>query len=178
MAIDERLIQELLDKEAIRELAYLYSRGIDRKDPGLLRDIYTPDATDTHGDSYDGDAEGFVRFVEGSFDYMRYSAHCMCNHLISVNGDEGSGEVYAIAYHYLPDQNRPGEWVEDVMCVRYIDNYRRCEDGRWRFSKRVVTYDMLIQRPYTGRGGLLGATPDPSYALEADALFRRGKRGG
>jgi ketosteroid isomerase-like protein len=177
MAIDEKLVQELLDKESIRELAYLYSRGVDRKDAALLRDIYTEDATDSHGDSYDGSAEGFVQFVEGSFGYMQFSAHNMCNHLISVNGDEGFGEVYGIAYHYLPDASRPGEWVEDVMCVRYIDNYRRCADGRWRFSKRVVTYDMLIQRPYSGRGGLLGsAVPDPSYAICVDPLFQPGKR--
>lgn len=177
MPISEAQLQEIIDKEAIRELSYLYSRGVDRKDAALLRDLYTEDATDTHGDSYDGSAEGFVHFVEGSFDYMRYSGHHMCNHLISVNGDEGCGEVYGIAYHYLPDSNRPGEWVEDVMTVRYIDNYRRCADGKWRFSKRVVTYDMLMQRPFSGRGGLLGSlVPDPSYELCREPLFQRGTR--
>ena len=30
-----------VDKEAIRELTWLYSRGVDRKDADLLRDLYT-----------------------------------------------------------------------------------------------------------------------------------------
>jgi hypothetical protein len=36
---------------------------------------------------------------------------------------------------------------------------------------------MLIQRPYSGRGGMLGHTvPDPSYANCPDPLFQPGKR--
>ena len=56
------------------------------------------------------------------------------NHMVSVEGDVGNGEVYAIALHYIPDQKNPGKMVEDFMAVRYIDNYRRCADGKWRFE--------------------------------------------
>ena len=57
-------LETLIAKEEIRELAMLYSRGVDRKDPELLRDLYTGDATDTHGDSFDGGAEAYVDFLE------------------------------------------------------------------------------------------------------------------
>ncbi len=63
-------LADLLAKEAIRELAMLYSRGVDRKDSALLRDLYTGDATDTHGDTYDGDAAGYVDFLEQAFNHL------------------------------------------------------------------------------------------------------------
>lgn len=174
MAIDEKALRQVIDKEAIRDLVLLYSRAVDRKDPALLRDLYTDDATDSHGDSFDGPADKYCDFIEQSLPYMPYSGHHVCNHLISVDGDEGDGEVYALAYHLIP--NRDGGQEEDFMAVRYIDNYRRCDDGKWRFAKRVVTYDFKIRRPFDG-GGLLGlGEKDPSYEVCRQSLFQRGAR--
>jgi len=170
------VIHQIIDKEAIRDLVLCYSRAIDRKDVELLRDLYTEDATDTHGDSFDGPADAYCEFIAQALPHMQYSGHHVCNHMISVEGDEGNGEVYCIALHYIPDQENPGQWIEDFMTVRYIDNYRRCDDGKWRFSKRVVTYDMHIVRPFDG-DGLLGSSPvDPSYEVCKQRLFQRGPR--
>lgn len=176
IANESRAVQELIDREAIRDLVLCYSRAIDRKDVGLLRDLYTEDATDTHGDSFDGPADKFCEFIEGSLPHMTYSGHHACNHMISIEGDEGNGEVYALAFHVLPDMANPGKQVEDFMAVRYIDNYHRCGDGKWRFSRRVVTYDMQFQRPFTG-GGLMGqGGADPSYEVCRMPFFQRGRR--
>lgn len=174
MQTDPQRMAELLDKEDIRELALMYCRGVDRKDGELLRTLYTEDGTDTHGNDFDGSAKEFVDFLENAFLYMRYSGHHICNHLISVDGDYAEGEIYALAYHILPDGN--DGWIEDFLIVRYIDNYRRCEDGRWRFSKRVVTYDMRNQSPYTGPEGLDPPEVDASYEALSLRLFARGQR--
>jgi ketosteroid isomerase-like protein len=177
IAVSDRAIQQLIDREAIRDLVLCYSRAIDRKDVELLRDLYTEDATDSHGDSFDGPADQFCEFIAASLPHMTYSGHNACNYMISINGDEGNGEVYALAFHVLPDQENPGKQIEDFMSVRYIDNYRRCADGKWRFSKRVVTYDMQLQRPFTG-GGLMGqGASDPSYEVCKQRFFQRGARG-
>lgn len=144
MSVDQTLLETLAAKEAIRDLALLYCRGVDRKDGELLRTLYTEDATDTHGDTFDGPAEEYVQFLEQAFPYMRYSGHHICNHLISVDGDRGEGEVYAIAWHVIPDGS--DGWMEDIILVRYMDHYRKDADG-WRFSQRVVSYDHRIQRP-------------------------------
>ncbi len=172
----DKALEALIAKQEIRELALLYSRGVDRKDPDLLRDLYTADATDTHGDTFDGSAEDYVRFLEQCFPHMKYSGHHICNHLISVAGDEGEGEVYALAYHLLPDGQ--GGWLEDLMCVRYVDKYRREADGRWRFAQRVVTYDLRSRRPADedAAGGLPPPDRDPTYTGLAHALFARGAR--
>lgn len=167
-------VQALIDKDAIRDLVLLYARAIDRQDIDLLRDLYTEDATDTHGDSFDGAAPDYCDFIARAFPHMPYSGHHICNHLIAVDGETASGEVYALAWHLIPTREGGGE--EDFMAVRYIDNYRRCADGRWRFSKRVVTYDFKLRRPFDG-GGLLGlGERDPSYAQCLHPLFGRGRR--
>jgi len=169
-------IQQLLDKEAIRELAQLYCRGVDRKDVALLRDLYTEDATDTHGDSFDGSAADYCDFLEKSFPYMPYSGHHVCNHLVSIDGDQGEGEVCALAWHLIPD--RQGGWIEDFMCVRYIDHYRRCADGKWRFSKRLVTYDIRSQAPRPDLAGreLTANFDDVSFSELSHRLFAKGAR--
>lgn len=171
MNIDQNALNTLLAKDAIRELVALYSRGVDRKDPVLLRDLYTSDATDTHGDTFDGSAEDYVSFLESAFPYMRYSGHHVCNHLISVDGNEGEGEVYAIAFHIIPDGN--GGWIEDTMAVRYIDRYRKEDDGRWRFAQRIVSYDLRSQRAIAAPPD---SNPDPSHTLLKSQLFGRGAR--
>ena len=170
----EQALAILVDKEAIRELALLYSRGVDRKDGQLLRTLYTADATDTHGDTFDGPADKYVDFLEQAFPFMRYSGHHICNHLISVNGDEGEGEVYTLAYHAIPDGK--GAWIEDFMAVRYLDRYRRETDGRWRFAKRLVTYDLKARRPLDNPPEAVDATADASYAELHSRLFMRGER--
>lgn len=171
--MDSKTLQELVDKEAIRELVLLYSRGVDRKDSDLLRDLYIEGATDTHGDSFEGDKDDYVDFLEKAFPYMPYSGHHVCNHLIAINGDEAEGEVYALAWHMLP--TRDGACEEDFMCVRYIDRYQRCGDGRWRFSKRVVTYDFRTRRPVdrSAIAGLPALASDPSFTELKLPLFQR-----
>ncbi len=173
MSIDQGALATLLAKEEIRELVLLYSRGVDRRDGALLRTLYTSDATDTHGDTFDGPAEAYVQFLERAFPHMRYSGHHVCNHLVCVDGDEGEGEVYAIAYHVIPDGQ--GGWTEDLMCARYIDRYRK-EDGRWRFAKRVVSYDMRSQRPVAAPETGAAQSADPSFTVLKSRLFARGDR--
>ena len=165
----------LIAKEEIRELAQLYSRGVDRKDIGLLRSLYTADATDNHGAHYNGPVDGYLEFLAGAFPHMHYSGHHICNHLISVDGDEGEGEVYALAYHVIPDGK--GGMVEDLQCVRYVDRYRR-DDGRWRFSARVASFDHRTIRPVPTPAAL-NPSPleDPSVTTLTHRLFARGARG-
>jgi len=169
--MDELYLKTMIAKDKIRELALLYCRGVDRKDAELLRELYTEDATDTHGDTFDGDAESFVQFLEQSFPYVTYSGHHVCNHTIDVQGDTAEGEVYALAYHIFPDGK--GGYMEDFMCVRYLDHYRYCNDKRWRFAKRVVSYDIRKQGP---THVLLPEGSDPTLNVLTSRLFQMGAR--
>lgn len=174
MSIDPPALATLIAKEEIRQLVLLYSRGVDRKDIDLLRTLYAKAATDDHGSHFKGQADDYLRFLEKSFPYMRMSGHYVCNHLISVNGDEGEGEVYALAYHLIPDGK--GGIVEDFAGVRYIDRYRK-EGGRWLFAQRVVEFDFRSKRPVaTPEGAAPVPADDASYKTLASRLFARGPR--
>jgi hypothetical protein len=89
-------------------------------------------------------AKDYVDWLETRLPHLRYSGHQVCNHLISLSGDDGEGEVYAIAWHAAPAAN--GAFVEDIQLVRYLDRYRK-EDGRWRFASRDVAFDFHAQHP-------------------------------
>ena len=174
MSSDQDALAKLIAKDEIRELALLYSRGVDRKDPALLRTLYTKDGMDFHGDKFRGTAEDYVQFLEASMPHLHYSGHHICNHLISVDGDKGHGEVYALAYHVYRD--RTGGWVEDLQTCRYLDQYRK-EDGRWRFAQRDVIFDNVSVRPVaepTTR--FIGAGEDESYQHLVSRLFAAGPR--
>lgn len=166
-------LQSLLDKEAIRELAMLYARGVDRQDIGLLKTLYTEDGWDAHGPYFDGPADKYIEFLAASLPHMHIGAHFICNHLVSVDGDTGEGEVYAIAWHLVPDQ--AGAQKHDFQAVRYIDNYRR-DNGQWKFVRRELCYDMKIALPADDHGSKPDPEKDPSYAAITSLLFARGFR--
>jgi hypothetical protein len=175
MSEHQSSVDVLLAKDEIRELVLLYSRGCDRKDIQLLRTLYTSDATDSHDQTFDGPAKDYIDFLERSLPHARYSGHHVCNHLISVEPQrgQGEGEVYALAWHIYPD--REGELVEDFMCCRYVDRYRK-DNGRWRFARRVVRYDMRTVRPYRAPAEGAHAGADPSYSQLTSRLFAKGPR--
>jgi hypothetical protein len=171
MSVDERALATLIAKDEIRELAMLYSRGVDRKDIELLRTLYAKDATDHHGKFFSGNAGEYLEFLAKSFPHMPMSGHFICNHLISVDGEHGEGEVYALAYHLIPDG--AGGFKEDFKAVRYVDRYRK-ENGRWLFAARVVTFDLETARP--GPAPQKAPASDPSYTALSSRLFAHGPR--
>jgi hypothetical protein len=165
----------LIAREEIRDLAALYCRAIDRRDLALCRSLYTADGWDRHGGNFDGTADDFIAFLAAALPHATYTGHHLCNHLIAVDGDEGEGEVYALAYHVLTDER--GELYQDVMAVRYLDRYRK-EGGRWRFARRDVTFDAQLITPLNRPAGPIpDPAADPSYGALGARLFARGAAG-
>jgi hypothetical protein len=169
---DDRTLAEMIAKEKIRDLVHLYSRGVDRKDIALLRTLYAKGGTDDHGDHFSGSADDYIEFLAQGLPHMHVSNHCVCNHLIAIEGDEGYGEVYAIAYHLYPDGR--GGTTEDIAVVRYNDHYVQ-EDGRWKFASRVVVFDQRSKRSVPSPAPFGPPEKDPSHNLRS-RIFARGPR--
>lgn len=177
---DTGALRALLDKQAITELVFTYSRAVDRKDFALLRTLYTDEGIDDHGGLYRGPAAGYVDWLEQAMQACDITTHSVNNHLIAL-GDSGraEGEVYVTAYHRLHDGQ--GGFQELIEGLRYLDQYEQ-RDGRWQFARRTLVNDWAqlgaafwdIENPML-RGTPVGRADadDPSYRVLAQARFGR-----
>ncbi len=169
----DNAIATLIAKDEIRELALLYARAIDRRDYDLVHSLYTADGTDTHGASYFPTIDAFVARLREALPGQRRAGFYVCNHLISVRGDSGEGEVYGVSFQLRPDGE--GGWAEHQMRSRHIDTYRK-EGGRWKFASRVLIFDHHSTRPAAAPHDAEIEATDPSYGLLESPLFRAGAR--
>ncbi len=129
-------IQALLDKQAIMELSYRYSRACDHMDRELLTAVYWPDGTDDHG-IFKGDAPAYVDWVMEFLSGWISTHHDNSNILIDLDGDAASGEVSWVGYYrYEVD----GVVQDQIAVGRYIDRYER-RDGEWRIKHRTCVSD-------------------------------------
>jgi len=129
-------LQTLLDKQAIAELSYRYSRACDRLDRALLESAYWPDGTDDHG-TFKGTAPDYVDWVMGFLAGWVSSHHDNTNILIEVDGDRAWGEVHWTGYYRY---DRDGETYDHLAVGRYIDRYER-RGGEWRILHRTCVSD-------------------------------------
>jgi hypothetical protein len=172
--MDDVKLQELLDREAIRDCLYRYCRGIDRADEAMLRSSYWPDAHDRHG-AYVGSAEGFIQMAIGVFKTGPRNIHQISNILIEFRGTtDARVESYFNALQRGPGKD--GIVRQVLLAGRYCDRFEKRGD-EWRVADRTVVYDWVEEQvPPEGseaeRFGLRqpigGAFPeDPVYALLA-----------
>ncbi len=170
--MDGAKLQELLDREAIRDCLYRYCRGIDRADEEALRSSYWPDAYDRHG-AYVGSAEGFIQMALGVFKTGPRNIHQVSNILIEFQGPtQAAVETYFTALQRAPD--REGVIRQVLLCGRYCDRFEKRAD-EWRVADRTVAYDWVEEQTppekmeadrFGPRQPIGGARPgDPVYAL-------------
>jgi hypothetical protein len=135
-------LQELLDREAIRDVIYRYSRGADRHDEALLRSVYHPGARDNHG-TFDGLAEDFVTYImqSGGAGFTA-GQHHIGNILIDLDGDVARVESVFVCYLVTDDED--GRHI-DVLGGRYWDRFER-RDSVWKIADRTVLLDWSEQR--------------------------------
>ena len=173
-------IQEILDKESIRELVYTYCRAADRHDNELMRTLYHEDAYDDHGSFFKGKAMEFLDLLPEIQKSMGILHHNVTTHNIKLSGTKAEGETYIIAFHQVLTE----EGNYDVLIGgRYFDQYEKRNDV-WKFSSRAVDADWVyvndpsqvnLTHPMI-EGADIGSPnkEDPSY--QRLKLFKRGIR--
>ncbi len=144
----------IVDRLALRELSDRYASAVDRRDAGSLVDLFTEDAELSVHDPPEADAPSRVRRgrrelgeIPRLIDRYRKTFHFVGNSLYEIDETSATGEVYCVAHHLIGD----AEGVTDhVMLIRYLDDYRRCDDDRWRITRRRLLVDWAEDRPAAG----------------------------
>ncbi|MPS28074.1 nuclear transport factor 2 family protein [Pigmentiphaga sp.] len=143
-------LQRLLDRAAIEDVITRYFHGIDRCDPGCVRNCFTEDICA----SYDGREE--VKGIEPLMDSMntfkrhkagtvRITTHFMGNlNFCSLYENAAETETSAIAFLAMADEM--GTIL--MRSLRYLDQLRRTSDG-WRICERVHTLDWSCEMAAT-----------------------------
>lgn len=130
------MVDRCAEREAIRDVALRYCRGIDRLDAACMRSAYWPDATDDHG-TFVGSGWDFVDRCMLTHGRWRSTMHCIFNHSIEVSSGkrQATGEIYNVTYLFPMD----GAGVH-LWCGRYLDVYEK-RDGDWRILKRICVHE-------------------------------------
>jgi ketosteroid isomerase-like protein len=168
---DARL-QQLLDRQAILDLAATYCRGLDRLDRALIRSVYADDATDDRG-FFQGGPEEFADFAIAALAPMEATHHLLGQALIEFEGpDTAFGETYFQAHHKLANGD------DFFVSGRYIDRYERRPEG-WRIAHRSELNDWVRTEPAADQwlrdtpAALRGARGGADLAMRRAELRRR-----
>lgn len=134
--ITQRL-QVLLDKRAILNTLHAYGHCLDYGDEEGFMDCWTADAV-LGWTVYAGPLHGHERIRAGFRAHTHapdaWHKHLLAEPLISLHGD--TARVHSMFFRLDPYVSTAGP--EIYAFGRYIDTLRRCADGRWRFTERVV----------------------------------------
>jgi SnoaL-like domain len=128
-------LQYLLDRLAIQDCVYRYSRGLDRHDETILAGVFHPDAVDNHGD-FVGYIPEFVSWGNALHEasYRGHTHNITC-HTAEIDGDVAHAESYVI----FVLRHKDGKTV-NVGGGRYLDRFER-RNGEWRIALRRLIMD-------------------------------------
>jgi hypothetical protein len=160
MELDDA-IQDLLDRQALHQLAMRYARSADRRDYAGFGEIFSPEGRIAvhRGDAFGTEPlyalEGRDTIVERMRGLEQYECtnHVVSNQSVEIDGDTASGETYCMAHHLYRED---GIAMDLTMAVRYQDRFVR-RAGRWLFSERRLAVDWERRLPL-GKEGWLAET--------------------
>lgn len=128
--IDSNQLQELADREAIRELTARYAKLVHDGDGRGVGALYTEDGRFKAGVAYVTGRAGLQDFLADALSPNK-STPLITNHIIELNGDEATG--YCSMYTPWYRHEVPG------FCGDYRDSYRKV-DGQWYFVEREFSF--------------------------------------
>ena len=132
----EPVIQELVDKAAIRELMARYARSNDRRDFELMASTFTSDA---YADYEEWECQGVDNIVRQlAYTRTHRATHFMGDQEIRINGDSADVETYAISYRRVE-----GTQSLAIGGLRYEDKMVR-QNGQWLVQHRVLHHDWRV----------------------------------
>ena len=167
-----RIIEELADREAIRECQYRLARGIDRLDAAMLRTAYWPDAhIDYGGMDFAGTPEDYIGWAFPRIGTMNQIQHFLSNMLMTIRGSSADAEIY---YYIIQNVNLT-EGPRDVIGAgRYLDRLEK-RGEEWRIVERLVVTDSFREFADSAdwSNGMMGFKVEPGGRYPDDASYSK-----
>jgi ketosteroid isomerase-like protein len=133
----ERDLEDLRDREAIRDVIHRYCRAADRCDLEAFKSCYWSDGFDDHG-FFGGNAHAFCDYVIPVLKKIDSSVHAITNTIIEIDGARAFCESQWSVVHRLRDG---AELLDYWHQGRYLDIFEK-RDGVWKILVRVCPADM------------------------------------
>jgi SnoaL-like domain len=130
-------IEELLNREAIRDCLFRYCHAVDRCDVEMLRSVYWPGAIDEHV-FVRRTAEEYIDWAMPILQSRDQTVHSIGNILIRMEGSTAHVESYFHAYERI--RRKDGTRNDFTTSGRYIDRMEG-RSGQWRIAERIVVLD-------------------------------------
>lgn len=163
--IDDKLLRETADRQAIAELIYRYCRSVDRIDPELGYTIWHDNSYADYGENiYQGTGPGVIDHICAQHKHALDHSHQVTNITIELDGDKAGSEAYVNAAIRV---ERDDKILQIGFWGRYLDQWSR-HDGRWGIDRRVTLCDFDEIREVTplGQAALDSRDrSDPSYDI-------------
>lgn len=138
-------LEELTADVEIRALVARYCHAIAHRDDDAWAETFAKDGEwVVLGQTARGrdEALALYRKLVASFSWITQVA---TNGIVEVQGATATGR-WLIAEYLQRNDGVPG-----INMGLYRDTYRRCEDGRWRFARRVFTPRYIGSADLTGK---------------------------
>ncbi len=133
--MDSAQLSQLADLEAIKQLKARYFRTMDTKDWDGFGDVFSEDCILQNGPVDQPPVIGRAAIVEYVSFHIQHMVTVHHGHMPEI---ELSGDGTASGIWSMFDQLRtPDAWMDGFG--HYHEEYRRCEDGRWRITSTRLT---------------------------------------
>ena len=138
----EAMVQQMVDREAIRTCVARLARGEDRRSADLIRACWWPGARFDYG-VHSGDFDTYLAWVVPGADAIKDTQHLLGQTHIELDGDAAKAETHVFSYHRID----MGEKGARDTCIggRYLDRFEmranEAGDAEWRIAGRVMLYD-------------------------------------
>lgn len=165
-------IAEMLAEREIRNRILRYARGVNRKDWGLMAELYHEDAIEDHG-PLQGSPGDLLEWVQKRHATIEQASHFIGNCLVEVEGEVAFAETYCIIVQHERTGTRSLSTGKDsvtrtVMGVRYVDRFER-RGGAWKVARRTLVTEWIDE----GLGAIdFGPAWTAAQRSQDDAVYR------
>jgi SnoaL-like domain len=129
-------LENLLERERIRDCIGRLARGEDRRNAELISACYWPDSTTDYG-VFVGTFDQYLAWVVPGSPAIPVTQHLLSQSLIELEGNVARAETHVTSYHRV---NMGTEERDTVIGGRYLDRMEK-RGGEWRIAQRTMLYD-------------------------------------